>query len=86
MESFTSARGFFVSNGQSKKFELIQKSHVSRSEKGYGDENGQKGRELLLSTHFSSKWHIKTFANIGPKGEAKTLLVLHCELGQDVPP
>ena len=49
---FTSAQDFFVSNGQSKKFELIQKSHVpepfvsrakalpaKRNEKGYGDEN-----------------------------------------------
>ena len=42
---FTSAQDFFVSNGQSKKFELIQKSHVpralpaKRSEKGCGDKN-----------------------------------------------
>ena len=28
MASFTSAQDFFVSNGQSKKFEFIQKSHV----------------------------------------------------------
>ena len=55
MASFTSAQDFFVSRGQSKKFELIQKSHVpgpfvsrakalpaKRREKGYGDENERK--------------------------------------------
>ena len=30
MASFTSAQDFFVSNGQSKKFGLIKKSHVRR--------------------------------------------------------
>ena len=53
MASSTSAQDFFVSNGQSKKIELIQKSHVPRafvsrakalpakkSKEGYGDENG----------------------------------------------
>ena len=59
MASFTSAQDFVVSNGQSKKFELIQKSHVpralsfscqtptaKRSEKGYGDENGSYHADL----------------------------------------
>ena len=54
MAFFASAQDFFVSNSQSKKFELIQKSYVPRapsflvprpqpaksSEKGHGDENG----------------------------------------------
>ena len=53
MAVFTSAQDFFVSNSQSKKFELIQKTlcpqspsflvprpqSAKRSEKGYGDEN-----------------------------------------------
>ena len=52
MASFTFAQDFFVSLGQSKKFELIQKSMspgpiisraktllAKRSEKGYWDEN-----------------------------------------------
>ena len=53
MAVFTSAQDFFVSNSQSKKFELIQNTlclqspsllvprpqSAKRSEKGYGDEN-----------------------------------------------
>ena len=60
MASVTSTQDFFVSNGQSKKFDLIQKSHVSvafvscakalqvkRSKKGYGDENDSSPGPLV---------------------------------------
>ena len=52
MASFTSAQDFFVSNEQSKKFELIQKSHVPTALRfpcqgpaGYEKRKGLWGRE-----------------------------------------
>ena len=40
MSSFTSAKDFFVSNGQSKSCPQAKALPAKRSEKGYGDENG----------------------------------------------